>query len=213
MRCIGKVCLVCGALMVSVACVPPQRLLRHVAEWRFGPEQLTTVTAAPDGGGGTVIYNKTFPLPSSEKTLFVTLSSTGDGHGGAALWFAALVNEVPCNRGDEGAGFAPTGWVPLLKNHDSSPGGDGGGGIGDLHDNGIYYTWCCREGLRPGGPNNVQIKLASSITGQFVFVERSHYYIDSDAVAQCTEAERAALDREGLAAAAGQQNPHEKHDH
>ena len=48
-----------------------------------------------------------------------------------------------------------------------------------MHDNGIYYTWCCRKGVRPGGSNQVQIKMASSIAGEFVFVERSHYYIDS----------------------------------
>lgn len=177
------------AFMV-VACVPQQRLLRHVAEWRFGAEQATTATANPAGvgQGGTVIYSKTFDLPASENTLYVTLSTTGDGHNEAAHWFSALVNGAVCNRGNEGAGFAPSGWIPLQKHRDTGPGGDGGGGLGDLHDNSIYYTWCCIEGLRPGGQNRVEIKMASSIEGEFVFIERSHFYVDSTATRLCNEA-------------------------
>lgn len=181
-----------GALALAVAsCVPPQRLLRHSAEFRFGPEQMTTATADPAGigAGGTVIYSKSLPIPSSERTLFVTLSTTGDTHGGAASWFSALLNGTACNPGAEGAGFAPRGWIPLQKNPDGGPGGDGGGGPGDLHDNSIYYTWCCVRGLRPGETNRVEIKMASSIPGTFVFIERSHFYIDTVAVALCTPAE------------------------
>lgn len=176
--------------MMLAACNAPQTLLRHVAEFRFGPEQATDQTAAPMGAGGMAVYNKTFTLPSDQKTVFITLSSTGDGHGGAALWFTASVNGRVCNKGDEGAGFAPTGWIPLQKHRDSVAGGDGGGGIGDLHDNGIYYTWCCTEGVRPGGSNAIEIKLASSIPGQFVFIERSHFYVDSVSTNLCTPVDR-----------------------
>lgn len=178
-----------GLSSALAGCVPQERLLRHVAEFRFGPEQATTSTAAAGGAGGDVIYNKTFQLPASEHTLFVTLSSTGDGHGGAALWFSALVNGAVCNPGNEGAGQAPGGWIPLQKHFDTGAGGDGGGGLGDMHDNGIYYTWCCLENVRPGGANTVQIKLASSMAGEIVFVERSHYYIDSVQAELCTMAE------------------------
>src|ERR1700738_4011657 len=171
--------------MLVVACDPPQSLLRHVAEFRFGPEQFTDQTATGVGTGGIAVYAKTFNLPSNQHTIFITLSTTGDGHGGAANWFSASVNGQVCNKGDEGAGFAPGGWIPLQKHRDSSPGGDGGGGVGDLHDNGIYYTWCCTDGVRPGGANTVEIRLASSIAGQFVFMERSHFYIDSVATTLC----------------------------
>lgn len=186
-----------------VGCIPPQRILRHSAEFRFGAEQLTTATADPAGvgAGGTVIYSKSLPIPSSERTLFVTLSTTGDTHGGSASWFSALLNGTACNPGDEGAGFAPRGWIPLQKNPDGGPGGDGGGGPGDLHDNSIYYTWCCVRGLRPGETNQVEIKMASSIAGQFVFIERSHFYIDTVAVELCTPAEAGpVIDAEALEA-------------
>ncbi len=176
-----------AAVLMTTGCVHP--FIRHVAEYRFGPEQLTPLTATPGiGMGGMPVYTKTFTLPASQKTVFITLSSTGDGHGGAAHWYSASVNGVVCNKGNEGAGFAPGGWIPLQKHKNSTPGGDGGGGIGDLHDNGIYYTWCCTEGVRPGGSNTVQIKMASSIAGQIVFMERSHFYVDSCNTLLCTPA-------------------------
>ena len=203
-----------GAIVVA-SCVTPFTLQRHVAEWRFGAEQFTTLTATPApavAGGGQVIYTKTFPLPADQNTVFVTLSSTGDTHSGAASWFAALVNGVSCNNGDEGAGFAPPGWVPLQKHPNTGPGGDGGGGLGDLHDNVITYIWCCREGVRPGGPNTVEIKMASSTAGQFVFIERSHFYIDSVEAKLCTEAQpipgvEAALEAERAKMPEGHRHP------
>ncbi len=180
-------CALSIVVIVSMSgCVHP--FIRHVAEFRFGPEQLTNQTATGIGTGGIPVYTKTFNLPANRHTLFITLSSTGDGHGGAAHWFSASVNGVVCNKGNEGAGFAPGGWIPLQKHRNSTPGGDGGGGIGDLHDNGIYYTWCCTDGLKPGGPNTVQIRMASSIQGQIVFMERSHFYIDSCNTRLCNPA-------------------------
>ncbi len=180
------------AVCISLAgCVMPNSLQRHVAENRFGFEQFTAQMATPAPAvaeGGIVIYTKTFPLPRNQNTLFVTLSTTGDTHRGAASWFSALVNGVSCNTGDEGAGFAPPGWVPLQKHFDSGPGGDGSGGPGDAHDNGITYIWCCREGVKPGASNRVQIKMASS-NGENVFIERSHFYIDSVGAKLCTQAQ------------------------
>ena len=162
-------------------------------------------------GGGVEIYTKTFNLPSKQNTLFVTLSSTGDTHDGAASWFSALVNGAACNKGNEGAGFAPPGWVPLQKHPGSGPGGDGGGGPGDLHDNDITYIWCCREGVKPGGPNTVQIKMASSSPGKFVFIERSHFYIDSVAARLCTRAR--PVEAGGAALAAERAKMPEGHRH
>jgi hypothetical protein len=79
--------------------------------------------------------------------------------------------------------------------------GDGGGGGGDVHDNGIYYTWCTP--VQPG-THTIDIRLASSGsdfetggTGLFgpvgptVFFEQAHFYIDASRIGgpnQCTEA-------------------------
>lgn len=201
------------AVLVSGCCSGPC-LLRHVAEFRFGPEQVSfvTVTGPPPGDPGTLIYTKSFALPANQPTVFVTLSTTGDTHGGAASWFSALVNGTPCNRGNEGAGFAPSGWIPLQKHFDGGAGGDGGGGPGDMHDNGIYYTWCCREGVRPGTNNTVEIRMASSIAGTPVFVERSHYYVDSVKTRLCTEAARIPGEFEALKALRSKLPPgHQEH--
>lgn len=173
-------------VLLATGCAHPY--IRHVAEFRFGPEQVTDLTATGIGTGGIPVWTTTFNIPSDHRTVFITLSSTGDTHGGAASWFSASVNGVVCNKGNEGAGFAPGGWIPLQKHRDSQPGGDGGGGIGDMHDNGIYYTWCCNEGVRPGGANQVQIRMATSTPGQHVFIERSHFYADSCNTVVCREA-------------------------
>jgi len=178
-----------GICILLAGCVSPNALERHAADFNFCGEQFTTNTADASGVGvgGDAVYTKTVTLPSDQHTVFVTLSSEGDGHGGASNWFSASVNGNVCNKGDSGAAFAPAGWVSLQKPRDGSPGGDGGGGIGDLHDNGIYYTWCCVAGVRPGGSNAVEIRMASSIAGQFVFIERSHFYIDSVGAVLCTD--------------------------
>lgn len=170
------------ALVFAQAVHAQGPLSRHVAEFRFGPEQVS-FNLPP----GDPIYLKTFFLPPGEGTVFVTLSTTGDTHGGAASWFSASVNGQFCNPGNEGAGFAPGGWIPLQKHINGAPGGDGGGGPGDMHDNGIYYTWCCKGD--PGTQNRVEIRMATSIANQPVFVERSHYYIDSVRGFLCKEAE------------------------
>jgi hypothetical protein len=187
------------ALMAGLAptALSAQQLNRWVAEFRFGAEQ-STIAAPP----GALIYQKVFALPATERTLFVTLSTTGDAHEGNAIWFSVQVNGALCNTGDDGAGFAPPGWIPLQKHFDYDNvtyttggvsgvvGGDGGGGQGDMHDNGIYYTWCCPANiLKPGFNNTVQIFMATSFAGSRVFIERSHFYIDSVATKLCNQAD------------------------
>lgn len=191
------------ALLVAVpVLVQAQVLQRHVAEFRFGAEQSTTMTAAafPGPPDGTPIYQRAFFLPPGQQTVFITLSTTGDAHSGAAHWFSARLNDVPCNLGNQGAGIAPNGWIPLQKHFGyenvtytnsgvpNQSGGDGGGGNGDMHDNGIYYTWCCVDNVLPGANNRAEIKMASSAAGVIVFVERSHYYIDSVNLRLCNPA-------------------------
>lgn len=185
------------AVLLAPAVVSAQALNRWVAEYRFGAEQFSNV-----GPPGTLIYQKTFLLPASQATLFVTISTTGDAHEGNSHWFSAQVNGNFCNKGNEGAGFAPPGWIPLQKHFDynnvtyttggvpGQAGGDGGGGQGDMHDNGIYYTWCCPiDILRPGFNNTVQIFMATSFAGSPVFIERSHFYIDSVSTKLCNQAD------------------------
>jgi len=190
-------------LLGSTAILSAQVLQRHVAEFRFGAEQVTTITAVAGGvPDGSLIYTTKFLLPATQKTVFVTLSTTGDAHAGDALWFSARINGKFCNQGNQGAGFAPPGWIPLQKHFSYDPpvaytsggvsgqmSGDGGGGTGDMHDNGIYYTWCCpAELLLPGLTNQVTIRMATSNAGSPVFVERSHYYVDSVDTKLCTQA-------------------------
>lgn len=193
-------------LTLTVALATPadaQVLRRHVAEHRFGAEQIATATAAVGGvPDGNLIYQKTTPLPPDTGTVFITLSTTGDAHEGVAHWFSARVNGKFCSPGNDGAGFAPPGWIPLQKHFDYDPpvtytsngvsgqsGGDGGGGTGDMHDNGIYYTWCCIDGIEPGALNRIEIKMATSLANTPVFVERSHYYVDSIDRKLCNEAD------------------------
>lgn len=164
-----------------------------------------TFTAAPvfDADGklvdGTTVFKKTVFVPFGMNTLYVTISTTGDTHDGAALWLSCRVDGVPCNPGFGGAGGTPAGWVNVQKhkNYPLGLSGDGGGGAGDMHDNSIYYTWCTRRGA---GPATVEVKLASSgpdfETGTgfpppFVFFEAAHFYIDASRISgqnRCTPA-------------------------
>src|SRR5215217_5560151 len=105
-------------LLAAVALLVPttlvaQQLNRWVAEFRFGAEQSSALTPP-----GNLIYQKAFVLPATENTLFVTISTTGDAHEGNAHWFSAQVNGKFCNSGNEGAGIAPPGWIPLQKHFD-----------------------------------------------------------------------------------------------
>jgi hypothetical protein len=112
--------------------------------------------------------------------LYVTLSTTGDVHGGAASFFSCRVDDRFCNPGAGGAAGAPAGWIALQKVPAANAGAancnNGGGGAGDCHDNGIYYTWC--TWIDPG-VHTLDVRLASSLPGQTVFVEAAHFYVNS----------------------------------
>lgn len=169
------------------------------------PEIATNVAPAPGGQGGTVIYNKNFFVADDINTLYVTISATGDTHGGARLQLACLVDGRPCNPGPSTVGGAPPGWFTAKRfdNYNDNYvgtgfGGDGGGGAGDVHDNSIHKTWCTPFETK-AGTHNVQIKMASNAApgdpgsvGQFVFLEAVDFTIDGARVAEeedrCTEA-------------------------
>ena len=144
---------------------------------RAPDERTSTVLPGPLGTGGTLVYTKTLFVP--RRTLFVTFSGTGDGHGGAALLMACLVDGVPCRP----EGGSPTGWITLQK-VPTSPAipttgnncNNGGGGTADCHDNAVNYSWCTNV---TRGVHTVTLRLASSILAQPVFYERATIYIDN----------------------------------
>jgi len=163
-------------------------LRRLAAEFRnFDGTESVTGAGVP----GALIWTKTIFVPSSDNVLYVTLSTTGDTHDGAASWFTCMVDGAFCNPGSGGAAGAPPGWIALLK----EPAGganancnNGGGGPGDCHDNGIYYTWCTK--IDPG-THTVELRMASGAPPALVFIEAAHFYIDSNqfftaALPQCT---------------------------
>jgi hypothetical protein len=181
-------------------------ILRIAADF-FNFDGTETVTAAPvfapDGTlvDGTTVFRKAVFIPPGSNTVYVTISTTGDTHDGAALWLSCRVDGAPCNPGSGGAGGTPAGWINLQKHKNYALGlfGDGGGGAGDMHDNSIYYTWCVP---RQSGPATVELKLASSgpdfetgtgATPPFVFFEAAHVFIDASRIAgenRCTPAPR-----------------------
>ncbi len=181
---------------------------------------LSSSLPAPASANGPILriaadffnFDGTVFVPPGSNTVYVTISTTGDTHDGAALWLSCRVDGVPCNPGSGGAGGTPAGWINLSKHKNYALGlsGDGGGGAGDMHDNSIYYTWCVQRGT---GPARVELKMASSgpdfetgtgATPPFVFFEAAHVYIDASRIAgenRCTPAPKLP-GREAAAAAA-----------
>lgn len=153
----------------------------------FGSECFTTagVPAVNPETGGVACYQKTVFVPFFANTLYVTLSTTGDTHDGAASCFTCLLDGAFCNAGALGAascapGFPqPVGWINLLKLPETDGANncnDGGGGTADCHDNSIHYTWCTR--VKPG-VHTVQIRMATAQPGSTVFMETAHFYVDA----------------------------------
>jgi len=172
-------------------------LTRLSAEYRYWNEGEAMSSSAPAAGGlgGSVVYQKTVFVPSSTMTVYLTISATGDTHFGAGLLLSATYtnasSELPFNPEAGQAESLPTGWLTAQKhfNYDVTynggmSGGDGGGGNGDMHDNGIYYTWCVKLGT---GAHTFKIRLAST-NGQSVFFEKAYFYIDATPLCACMQA-------------------------
>jgi hypothetical protein len=172
-------------------------LRRYAANFTaYGFEIATNTPPAANGLGGTIIYNKNFFTADDINTLYVTVSTTGDDHGGARLQMSCRVDGNPCNPGANPVGGAPSGWITLQR-HDNyndnyvgpGYGGDGGGGAGDMHDNSINKVWCTPFETK-AGTHNVQIRMASSpvpgdptSAGNVVFIEGADFQIDGARVA------------------------------
>jgi hypothetical protein len=173
-------------------------LRRYAANFdAYGFEIFTNATAAPNGQGGLIIYNKNFFVADDINTLYVGVSATGDTHGGARLQLACLVDGQPCNPGSNPVGGALTGWITLNRHDNYNDNyvttvpftGDGGGGAGDVHDNAIMKQWCTPFETK-AGTHNVQIRMASGTApadpgsaGQLVFMEGVDFWIDGARVA------------------------------
>jgi hypothetical protein len=89
---------------------------------------------------------------------------------------------LPQNFNDGNGGHGgPNGASPNCNN--------GGGGIADCHDNGVTYQWYIP--VEAGSRVTVDLKMATSTAGDFVFIEKGHVYIDSSLITQpnkCTQA-------------------------
>jgi hypothetical protein len=151
----------------------------------LGGEFATTTASAPAGGGAT-FYNQTVLTPPGANTLYITLSTQGDTHGGAALQVLCLVNGIACNPNGAGAAdVAPQGWVTLTKLPAATGGAsncdDGGGGAGDCHDQTVAYRWCARLPVSAlPALRNVQLRLASSDGVSTVFIENATTSVDAN---------------------------------
>ena len=183
-------------------------LFRHSADFfKFdGTEFATVVTADanPAIADGALFYDRTVLLPSSSNVLYVTLFTTGDTHGGAALWLScrysigAVIN-LCRSSSPPGPGIdeAPNGWVAVKKLPVPVDGAtncnDGGGGPADCHDNAITYSWCVQLPSPTPISVRVRLRMATSIAGQQVFMEKGQAYIDSSFINQKARCIRANL--------------------
>ena len=146
-----------------------QQINRLASKFHFGSEFSTTLTPSAGGVGGITVFSKTIFVSgtfSQTPILFVTISGQGDGHFGTAHAFSCNVDGAVCNSGTTLP--TPSGWVALQR-HSSTE---------DLHDNAINYTWCA---ITTPGTHTVNVKMASTISGDPVFLEGVHFYVDAAA--------------------------------
>ena len=85
--------------------------------------------------------------------------------------------------GPSGIDEAPNGWVAVKKLPVPVDGAtnrnDGGGGPADCHDNAIAYSWCVQLPSPTPISVRVRLRMATSIAGQNVYIEKGQAYIDS----------------------------------
>jgi len=180
--------------------------------FKFDGTEFTTTTTAVAGPSifvpgtldGALFYTKKVSVPKGSNTLYVSIYATGDTHFGAAEWLScrAAPQASPgiapfCRPSADPTAIdqAPSGWISLLKLpqdvqtpnganncNASGVGGDGGGGSADCHDNAIAYQWCVP--VRGDSVVTVNLRMATSINGRAVFIEKGHVYIDSSHISQ-----------------------------
>jgi len=178
-----------AAVMLWPSAGRTQQLSRLAAEYNyFGTEISTTLNARSNPTrsqlSGIPVYTRTLKVPSGSNVIFATISATGDAHGGAGSCFTALLDGKYFNPGAQGSGECADGqevpgWVTLLKipaATDATNCNDGGGGPGDCHDNAIHHEWC--RTVTPG-THTVQIRMATTNSGNAAFIEQAFFYVDS----------------------------------
>ena len=145
-------------------------LLRLSAEFRRWDGFEDQTALAPPG---ISVYTKTVDVPDTCDTLYVTISATGDAHGGSQILLTCLVDGAFCNpgAGDGGNPPVPAGWISLQRH----------GPVDDFHDNNVNYQWC--KQVTPGSQVTVQIRLARgdgvAVGDNRVFLQQEHFYIDA----------------------------------
>jgi hypothetical protein len=194
-------------------CAAQATLLKFSDESLGFPGEISTnvsvlaTTAPPNPLGVTQIYSKTLFKPRGLQSFQIDWNCTGDVHGGVGQELRALIDGQDCNPAGGGAEGNPDGWTVVEKhfNYQSSyllpdgiislfPGGDGGGGAGDMHDNVCTYSWCCAVSPTPG-VHTLTVRMGTSCgTGSTptcdptvdttVFEEKVHVAIDGSAT-QC----------------------------
>ena len=184
--------LLAAAIWVPASATAGDELHRLAADPKFhGPHQEAATNAEPPGMS---IYDKTVFVPRGANVLYLTISTTGDTHGGAAGCFTALADGKFFNAGGQGAARCSLdgtvdvpGWVALVKLPAATGGApncnDGGGGAGDCHDNSIHYEWCTP--ITPGA-HAVQVRMATSGTGKTAFIEQAFFYVDASRIKRGT---------------------------
>jgi hypothetical protein len=164
-----------GVALMAGGPVNAQNLLRLSAEYQNqqslggSGEVSTTVAPAANGGGGTVVYDKTLTIGGNVDVIYLNFSAQGDTHNGSALLMTAtlmeqallpVVIQPPAGSGIGGGGPSlDTGWWTLMKlpNAASTNCNDGGGGPADCHDNAFGFSGCWR--LQTNGSKTIQIKI------------------------------------------------------
>jgi hypothetical protein len=207
-----KQCLRVGVTIVAIWFVSvafqgqarSQELMRLAANFNAFGFEIATSAPIP----GVAIYSQTVVVPPGVNVLYVTMSTTGDGHGGARHTFTCRTGTPTpstfCQPGPgDPSGGSPAGWLTLQRHRDYNTDyvhipnvpvffGDGGGGAGDLHDNSIHYTWCTPVPFSPTpAPLAVELRLASipEMSPPFdgiepiVFIEGLHVFVDASFVA------------------------------
>jgi hypothetical protein len=181
---------VLGILLLAAMWIPAtagagDQIHRLAADPKFFGEfeEASTIVEPP----GLAIYDKTVFVPGDANVLYLTMSTTGDTHDGAASCFTALVDGNFFNPGGQGAARCAAngtmnvpGWVALIKEPDGGTNcNDGGGGGGDCHDNATQYQWCTPISR---GTHSVQVRMATNSAGKTVFIEQAFFYVDASRI-------------------------------
>jgi hypothetical protein len=101
-------------LLVATHSAAQNAIVRLSAQHKYWVTNGETSTdAAPPG---VLIYEKPVFVPASINTLYITVSATGDGHGGNAQQLLCQVDAAPCNAGST---FSATDfhWIVLQKHN------------------------------------------------------------------------------------------------